>query len=545
MAQSNAADPVVLQTLFNQPPQTAIDYLSAKKLLSSMDWHEVLNAAHNQSFAVAHLTRLDILEDIKTSLLEAQRLGIPMEKWRQDITPLLQKKGWYGKQTIVDTAGNAKNVQLGNPWRLETIYRTNLQSAFMAGRRAEMLQAVDTHPYWRYVAILDNRTRPTHRAMNGKVLAATDGAWDAIFPPCGFNCRCRVSPMTKGGVERGGYTVESSKGHLTSEVVGIGRSGKSADVTVLQLPSMGAPFKVDVGFNHAPSVGAASKLVQKTNGDLVDVYGTKQWPTFKPNQLSVDDFATLGKKRLDDVLSQVSEGKTLQTILDDAKNKYDYMLHHDVLTTHVINELKRTRQAGILLPNAKGGAQAVKATRIAAQSYPASWVQSANDLGVLNVKYSSKDRGWCYTSHTTEQINLPKFGVIEAKAGEGWMLTDDTSTAVHEYAHRIQEARHDIDDLFQQEHRRRTNNEPKLMLRVLTKNPNYRVDELAKPDGYYTPYMGKEYPHAAGREALEVMTMALQPLLGRDLEAASYLFQMYRKDRRMLELALGILFHCE
>jgi len=540
---TRASDPAVLQTLFNQPPQTAMDFLADKKLLPSMDWHEVLGNAHNQSFAVAHLTRLDILDDIKHSLLEAQRLGIPMEKWRQDITPLLQKKGWYGKQTVVDHAGQPKTVQLGNPWRLETIYRTNLQSAYMAGRRAEMLQAIDTHPYWRYVAILDNRTRPTHRAMNGKVLAATDGAWDAIFPPCGFNCRCRVSPMTGGAVTRGGHTVESSAGHLTTEVVGVGR-GQSADITVLKLPSMDTPFKVDVGFNHAPSVGAASKLIEKTGGDLATKYGA-EWPVFKPHQITVDDFASLGKKRLDDVLSQVSEGQTLHAILEGAKTQYDYMLHHKTFTDHILSELQRTRQAGHLVPNAAGGAQAIKATRMAAQSYPASWVQSANNLGVLNVKYSKKDRGWCYTSTETKLIKLDKFGVVEAKAGEGWMLTDDTSTAVHEYAHRIQEARHDIDDLFQQEHRHRTADEAKTMLRVLTRNNAYRADELAKADGYYSPYMGKEYPHAVGREALEVMTMALQPILGRDLEAAGYLFQMYRKDRRMLELALGILFHCE
>ena len=531
--------PVDLQALFTQPPQTAMDYLSQKKLLPSMDWHEVRDAAHNSSFAVAHLTRLDILEDIRQSLLEAQRLGLTMEKWREQLTPLLQRKGWYGKQTIVDTAGNAKKVQLGNPWRLETIYRTNLQSAFMAGRRAEMLQSLDTHPYWRYVAILDNRTRPTHAAMNGKVLSAVDGAWDTVFPPCGHNCRCRVSPMTRGAVDRGGYTVESSEGHLTTEVVGVGR-GQSADVTVLKLPSMDTAFKVDAGFNHAPSVGAASKLIEKTGGDVAKVYGT-EWPVFKPNQITVDDFVSLGKRRLDDVLLQVSEGKTLQTILDGAKNQYDYMLHHKTLTDFVVDELARTRQAGSIAPNAKGGSKAVNAIKTAAARYPASWVESANQQGTLYVKYA-KDRGWAYTAPSSGIIKLEKFGVVDAKAGEGWIVTDESSTAVHEYAHRIQEARHDIDALFQQEHRRRTADESLQRLQDWGGH-NYKIDEVAKPDGYFNAYMGKEYPHSVGREALEVMTMALQPLLGNDLEAASYLFKMYRKDRRMLELALGILFH--
>ncbi|AZN69298.1 phage head morphogenesis protein [Acinetobacter haemolyticus] len=239
-----------LHAFFGQPPEVAIRYLEDKQLVPSKVWHEIRDEAHNQAFTVANLARIDLLGDIKQSLIDAQKKGLTLQEWRENITPQLKAKGWWGK----DTDGK----EMGSPWRLETIYRTNLQSAYMAGRRHEMLQAADTHPYWRYVAIMDSKTRPAHRALHGRVMRADDPAWDTIFPPCGFNCRCRVSPMTAGAVERGGYKVESSDGHLSTEIANVGYAN-SATVTKLKLPSMDIAFKTDAGFNAAPL------LVQQLN----------------------------------------------------------------------------------------------------------------------------------------------------------------------------------------------------------------------------------------------------------------------------------------
>ena len=44
----------------------------------------------------------------------------------------------------------------------------------------------DRFPMWRYVAIMDSATRPTHAMLNGKVFPAGQGP----FPPIDYNCRC-------------------------------------------------------------------------------------------------------------------------------------------------------------------------------------------------------------------------------------------------------------------------------------------------------------------------------------------------------------------
>jgi Mu-like prophage fluMu F protein len=72
-----------------------------------------------------------------------------------------------------------------------------MQSAYMAGRYAEMTAAADTHPYWEYVAVNDNRTRETHRMIHGRVYAADDPIWDTMYPPLDYRCRCRVRPLSR------------------------------------------------------------------------------------------------------------------------------------------------------------------------------------------------------------------------------------------------------------------------------------------------------------------------------------------------------------
>ena len=72
-----------------------------------------------------------------------------------------------------------------------------MQSAYMAGRYAEMMDSIDTHPYWQYVAINDSRTRETHRMLHGRVYAADDPVWDSLYPPLDYRCRCRVRPLSR------------------------------------------------------------------------------------------------------------------------------------------------------------------------------------------------------------------------------------------------------------------------------------------------------------------------------------------------------------
>ncbi|UVK85222.1 minor capsid protein [Pseudomonas sichuanensis] len=271
MAKAKPVNPVDLKAIFGLEPAAAIAYLTGKGYAITWDWQDMLDAAHSQAFTVAKAMRLDLLSDIREALERAQKEGKTLRQFITELQPVLEQHGWWGKQVLVDSEGNAELVQLGSPRRLKTIYQTNLQSAYMAGRQATMEESVETHPYWRYVAVMDGKTRPSHAALNGVVYRHDDPVWFTIFPPNGFNCRCRVTALSAAAVKRRGLKLVSSNGNVRTETVEVGtnkRTGeiRTADITIVKVTDSSGrsrQFRTDPGFNHSPGNGLAAALKRK------------------------------------------------------------------------------------------------------------------------------------------------------------------------------------------------------------------------------------------------------------------------------------------
>lgn len=254
-------DAAVLQALFDLPPKEAIAYLESKGLRITFNWAEMLDEAHARAFTVAKAMRLDVLRDIRTGLLDALATGKTLRQFEQELTPLLQAKGWWGKQIVVDAQGQAQQVQLGSPRRLKTIYQTNLQSAYMAGR-AKAQQAANAFPYLMYVAVMDGRTRPSHAALNGKIWRKDDPVWSVIYPPNGHNCRCRTRALTPGQMQREGLALSEPPEIVTREVTAgknrlTGELFRTVQSGVRVRDAKGNPITmwVDPGFNSSPLAG--------------------------------------------------------------------------------------------------------------------------------------------------------------------------------------------------------------------------------------------------------------------------------------------------
>jgi len=200
----------ILIDVMKLPPEEAIAFLRAKGYQITWDWHETDTAASARAFTVAKATSYDVLRDIREALDDALVTGKTVEVFARELEPTLQARGWWGKQEVTSQDGETRTVQLGSQQRLRTIYQTNLQSAFMAGRERQMSEVAEQRPFWRYIAILDGRTRPKHKELNGKVFRHDDPFWKTFYPPNGYNCRCRVTSMSAREVERDGYRVLST-----------------------------------------------------------------------------------------------------------------------------------------------------------------------------------------------------------------------------------------------------------------------------------------------------------------------------------------------
>ncbi|WP_300155822.1 PBECR2 nuclease fold domain-containing protein [Solidesulfovibrio sp.] len=173
-------------------PAEAIRYLQDKVAVTRAQFDQLSDAAKARAFTVSGLARLDMVEAVRRSMLDAMENGVPLKEWKATVSQALDAAGFTGER----------------PLRLETIFRTNVQSAYMAGRYKEIWAMRDTFPYGEYIIVNDGRSRLSHRALSGKIYPIDHPFWQIWWPPNGYNCRCSVRALTRRQVEDRGLTVE-------------------------------------------------------------------------------------------------------------------------------------------------------------------------------------------------------------------------------------------------------------------------------------------------------------------------------------------------
>lgn len=172
-------------------PKEALDYLRSKGIEESFHWAEVYGEEHANILTVARSSGYDILGDVKQSLEDVLAEGKTYRQWAKELTPTLQKKGWWGrpKDGVVDKrTGEWANAELGSPRRLKTIYHANTRSARAAGRWERIQRTKKTHPYLLYQLGPSKEHRPEHVAFEGILLPVDDPFWQSHYPPNGWNC---------------------------------------------------------------------------------------------------------------------------------------------------------------------------------------------------------------------------------------------------------------------------------------------------------------------------------------------------------------------
>lgn len=326
-----------LKALFELPPSDAISYLEKKGFKIGWDWHETLDNAHSRAFTVAKVARMDLLQDIRQSLISAMQQGQTLEQWKASITPVLQDKGWWGKKTVINPEGREQEVQLGSPRRLRTIYDTNMQSAFAAGRYKAMLAGAETRPFWEWRHITISNPRKQHVALNGRLFRFDDPFWNVAYPPSEWGCKCRVIARSAREVE--GKEILSGEGNESDiyERVGVDRN-TGADVIVkrtqFNIPTKDGKltFAPAAGFNGSPAssyllndvminratnlMGEARGLIQSqklmTNHNLTKVNESFVNHALKLSK-SQKQFSPIGVLQYDSVKFLIAAGQSFES----------------------------------------------------------------------------------------------------------------------------------------------------------------------------------------------------------------------------------------
>jgi hypothetical protein len=223
-------------------PEEAIAYFRQKDYRIGFDYRDVWQQEHQAGFTVAKAMQLDLLQDIRAAVDKALSNGTTLTTFQKELTPLLQKRGWWGKQERVDPADEeAKLVQLGSPRRLEVIFDTNLATAYSEGQWERIQRNQQLFPFLEYVRSASVNPRHTHLAYAGLVLPATDPFWQSHLPIKEWGCKCTVVQHSRRMLEREGLTVGEAPPEVMRTVVNK-RTGE-----VMQVPT-----GVDPAFHYRP-----------------------------------------------------------------------------------------------------------------------------------------------------------------------------------------------------------------------------------------------------------------------------------------------------
>lgn len=248
---------------FGTPWAEQIAFLRNKLNLPTEHWDDIMGRAHDRAFVVAGAQKADLLQDLHTALVDAAEGG-SLRGFRKDFKQIVAKHGWTGW-----TGEGSKD---GEAWRTKIIYTTNMATSYAAGRHAYLSdpESIEAMPFWRYVhadGILNPRQQ--HVAWHGLTLPHDHPFWRTHFPPCGFNCHCRVTGISRA------EGLRSAKAGLGEPPAG----WDTPDPATGELPGIGK------GWGYAPGASVTRPLQEFIDAKLINLsapIGAAMWEALKP-----------------------------------------------------------------------------------------------------------------------------------------------------------------------------------------------------------------------------------------------------------------------
>jgi hypothetical protein len=253
--------------LFKTAPAGVTRYFNAKQSVPTFDWRDIAPEEHAFSWTVAKSTGHDVLDDIRSAMADAIENRVPEREFIARLTPILQEKGWWGKQIAVDPAdGVAKPVHLGSPRRLRTIYWSNVRTAHAAGEWERTERNKAFLPFLVYTLSVAERRRPEHEGWAGTILPVDDSWWDTHYPPNGWGCKCGVRQISRGEARRLGWSEDQETPPRTTEPWLNKRTGETVMV----------PKGIDPGWANNPGKARGRNVSEFLYGKVASIPANRQ-----------------------------------------------------------------------------------------------------------------------------------------------------------------------------------------------------------------------------------------------------------------------------
>jgi SPP1 gp7 family putative phage head morphogenesis protein len=166
----------------------------------------LIEAERARAFWVAGVTEARLVQEVVDAIDRAIANGTTLDTFKDEVGGRLAE-AWGGD----------------DPARLETVFRTNVMTAYNAGRQEVFAdpEVRKARPYLRFDAVGDSRTSDICDALDGTVLPADDPFWRTHSPPLHHQCRSILTPLTAEEAGEEGVGRPETKGATPEE--GFGR----------------------------------------------------------------------------------------------------------------------------------------------------------------------------------------------------------------------------------------------------------------------------------------------------------------------------------
>ncbi len=180
------ADPVRAALGAEGPPfaQMIADLLARTPKLAATGAEVARIYSVSHVFAAAFSPAMQVTQAVQKTMARLQQQGVDANL---AVKTLEQMTGW-------------------SRWYAETVFRTNVTTAYAAGRWKQVSDPVvaEVVPAFRYTAVGDSDTRKNHAAADGLIAGLNDPIWERMTPPLGYNCRCTLELVDRFTLERMG-----------------------------------------------------------------------------------------------------------------------------------------------------------------------------------------------------------------------------------------------------------------------------------------------------------------------------------------------------
>lgn len=176
-------------TFAQLPFDEAIADFLAREIVTPEEFARMDAAARQRAFTAAGLATDALRDEAYQAILAALEEGTTLREFARELR----------------TGERSLGITPSDPAYLETVFRTNIASAYNAGRLAQMSSptVLAARPFVQFRAILDGRTTSRCRYCNGLIFnRQTDPGWVRFAPPLHFNCRSTTALLPASRVSQ-------------------------------------------------------------------------------------------------------------------------------------------------------------------------------------------------------------------------------------------------------------------------------------------------------------------------------------------------------